>query len=44
MILLCNVCKPNGSSWVYGDKGVLAIAKWYPADRDWETLHNKIIL
>ena len=31
MILICNVCVPKNTTWVYGDKGVLAIAKWYPA-------------
>ena len=29
MVLICNVCNP--SDWKYHDKGVLAIAKWYPA-------------
>ena len=31
MILLCNVCKPDDYNWGYGEKGVLPIAKWYPA-------------
>jgi len=30
MILLCNVCQPTDKDWHYHDKGVLAIAKWYP--------------
>lgn len=32
MILLCNVCQPSDGGWTYGQKGVLALAKWYPAD------------
>lgn len=31
MILLCNMCVPPFKEWKYGNKGVLAIAKWYPA-------------
>jgi hypothetical protein len=30
MILLCNVCVPEGKEWKYSDKGVLSIAKWHP--------------
>lgn len=29
MVLLCNVCQPT-DNWKYGEKGVLALAKWYP--------------
>jgi hypothetical protein len=31
MVLVCNVCHPNKGDWQYDQKGVLAIAKWYPA-------------
>lgn len=31
MVLLCNVCVPQGINWTYKQKGVVAIAKWYPA-------------
>lgn len=31
MILLCNVCQPEDEGWKYHDKGVLTMAKWYPA-------------
>ena len=30
MALVCNVCVPKKDDWKWGDKGVLAIAKWYP--------------
>lgn len=32
MVLVCNVCVPEKDGWKsYDDKGVMAIAKWYPA-------------
>lgn len=32
MVLICNVCHPKKGDWQYHQKGVLAIAKWYPGD------------
>lgn len=32
MVLVCNVCHPKKGDWQYHQKGVLAIAKWYPGN------------
>ena len=29
MVLVCNVCQPE--DWQYDQKGVMVLAKWYPA-------------
>lgn len=30
MALVCKICVPKEDDWRWGDKGVMAIAKWYP--------------